>query len=739
MKYEGMNVTNSKTYVDLMKRYVDTFWADQKDFDHLSVIEGINTDASGNSATTTLTQVFGKVQYGYAIQSAAEVYKHTKKAEYAEIALALIGRIADIYEVVNKKFKLSIDDLDALQFIEAAFSGGPFSKGCLILREAGLLGDELYRRMQPVWESTARFAMRLPEWGPFNRCVLRVITLSRFARLYPNSPLAKEAGDLARFCAEDSIGRWTMEDTTLYNGVWYICVAEYLHENNIRNYRTDTILHYYATYFVHTQTPEGSIPDYGDARIRDWGCPALCLGFLEWAAAIYNDGFVKYSAMKLLDWGKRYYGKGIAGGWHVRSYALAADMADAKVKPEKPEYLSGEVIEDLVGKKLIWRGKEDDENKEYLMLNYRDEGKYALLARQNMFCTIPAPAEKVHHGHADENAITSYFYRDKPLLCDGGYRDAIVDHGAFRADFYHNKVVMRNGRIFHEKGFLEYAEDLGAYLKVETEKVFYQEMLGLEIGRTRMDDPHHRTVYDRTIIHFPTGGFAVIDSVKAKQTYEYTLGQMWFGGEILKCGDNDWTIAQNFGKDAMGPKGTENLKLRLALVRKDLKVSLEKLRRNYNDDQYALTQYYSEYLGEGEYIHFVTLLLPEDGAEDEKRNDKIIKSASCKLVNGNAVEFKVTVGGKKYVIGMKLDEKYGYNDHRHRPTYSFEAGKISYTDFTTDALLTVMAGNDYSALMLSRFDYKGKTLFEAPHTGFSNNDLTQNMGAFNYLRHEGKL
>ncbi|HPF57057.1 MAG TPA: hypothetical protein PLV03_11005, partial [Clostridiales bacterium] len=326
----------------------------------------------------------------------------------------------------------------------------------------------------------------------------------------------------------------------------------------------------------------------------------------------------------------------------------------------------------------------------------------------------------------------------KPLLCDGGYRDAIVDHGAFRADFYHNKVVMRNGRMFREKGFLEYAEDLGAYLKVVTEKVFYQEMLGLEIGRTRMDDPHHRTVYDRTVIHFPTGGFAVIDSIKAKQVYEYTLGQMWFGGKILKCGENDWTIEQTF-KGSEGPKGTENLKLRLAFVRDDLKVSLEKLRRNYDDNQYALTQYFSEYLGEGEYVHFVTLLLPEDGAEDEKCNDKIIKSASCKLVNGNAVEFKITVGGKKYAIGMKLDEKYGYGDYKHRPTYSFEAGKISYSDFTTDALLTVIADKEYSAMMLSRFDYKGKTLFESPKTGFSNNDLTQNMGAFNYLRHEGKL
>jgi len=737
MKFEGINITTAKTYVDLMKKYVDIFWADQKDFDYMTVVNGINTDASGNSATTTLTQVFGKVQYGYAIQSAAEVFKHTKKTEYAEIALTLIGRIADIYEYVIKNHQLSEDDLDALQFIEAAFSGGPFSKGCLILREAGLLNDALYRRMQPVWESTARFAMRLPEWGPFNRCVLRVITLSRFARLYPQSYLAKETGDLARFCAEDSIGRWNMEDTTLYNGVWYICVAEYLHENNIRNFRTDTILRYYATYFVHTQTPEGSIPDYGDARLRDWGCPALCLGFLEWAAAIYNDGCVKYSAMKLLDWGKQYFGKGIYGGWHARSYALAADMADEKVKPVLPDYLSGEVIEDLVGKKLLWRGK--DENKEYLMLNYRDEGNYAMMARQNMFCTIPAPAEKVHHGHADENAITSYFYRDKPLLCDGGYRDAIVDHGAYRADFYHNKVVMRNGRIFHEKGFLEYAEDLGAYLKVETEKVFYQEMLGLEIGRTRMDDPHHRTVYDRTIIHFPTGGFAVIDSVKAKQTYEYTLGQMWFGGEILRSGDNDWTISQNFCKDTQGPIGTENLKLRLAFLRKDLKVSLEKLRRNHNDDQYALTQYFSEYLGEDEYVQFVTLLLPEDGAEDEKRNDKVIKSASCRLVNGNAVEFKVTVSGKKYTIGMKLDEKNGYNDHKHRPTYSFEAGKINYSDITTDALLSVVAGNEYSAIMLSRLDYKGKTLFESPKTGFSNNDLTQNIGAFNYLRHEGKL
>lgn len=739
MKFQGVEITTRETYLDLLQQIADEGWKVRKDEDYMAYTAKAGEDTSANTATTTLTLAFGQIQYGYILQAMAEVYKYGRGQKYADMAVELIGRIVKIYDWVMANCSISEYDFDSLQLVDSGFAGGPFIKACMILREAGELSDGLYNSLQPVLESAVRSSLRLPEWGPFNRCALKFTILDRFARFYPQSAYAADAEKLSRFLAHDSIGRWHMEDTPLYNGIWYACIAEYLHENNIRNFRTDTIMHYYASYTTHIQTPEGSLPDYGDARTREFGCAALAVGFLEWAAVLFNDGEVKYCVSKFIEY-NRGYQKTIAEAWVVRSLSLAAEMAGTAVEPKYPAYSSGEVIEDLVGKKIVFRG----ENSDYLMLNYRDEGNYALPARQNMFCTIPAPAEKVHHGHADENAITSLIYKNKFLLADGGYRDSIVADGHYRADFYHNRIVLRNGRMFKEKGFLEYAENLGAYLKVETQKIFYHELAGLEVSRTRLEDPHHSATQDRTICHFGEGIYLVIDTVRAHKVYEYTAGAMWYGGDIVKNDTGDYIVKQTLPQ-FMGGRDTDGLNLRVVFARKDLAESVETIRRNHDDSQKALTQYFSEYLGRDEFLHFVTLLMPED-ADTKSGNDAMAKSLSCEQTAcGHGLKVEVTVSGKKYTICTKMDETYGFNNHQKRPTYSFEQGRISYGDFTTDALLAVFteetgaAAIDYSAIMTSRVDYKASTVWSSMKVGFANNDLTYNSGAINWPRWEGSF
>lgn len=740
MKFDKIEITTSKTYVDLMKRSADAEWERRRDEDYMSIVTGLTLPSGDFSATTTLDIAMGKVQYGYLIQQCAEVYKHTGEKEYADIALEVVSRLVKMLDWVTANLKPETRVLDNMQFIEAGFAGGPFMKGLLLLRQMGVMDDRAYRAFQPVAESSVRYAMRLPEWGPFNRCVLRMSFLDRFAALYPDSEYAADARKLADFLVWDSIGRWNMEDTPQYNGIWYITMAEYFNEHPERcDYRSDEVMRFYAVYMAHLLTPEGSIPDYGDSNPRDAGCPALSIGFLEWAAVRFNDGKVKYAVMKYMAFIDKFYKHNIAGGWYTRTYALAADMcAEKRVRPVKPDLISGECIDDLISKKIVFRG----ENRDYMLLNYRDQGGYALPARQNMYATIPAPAEKVHHGHADENSICSLMYKDKMLLTDGGYRDRIVADGHYRADFYHNRVVLRNGRIFREKGFLDYAEDLGAYLKVETEKLFYHEINGLEISRTRLTDTHHKAVYDRTVAHFGDGIYAVIDKIRATEDYEYTLGQMWFGGKITKVADSDYLIKQTLDK-FKGPRGTDSLALRTVFVRKGLPVSVEKIRRCYDDNQYALTQYYSEYLGRDENLCFVTLLMPED-ASLKARNDAIAASAEYGMSdNGKGVWLSLTVDGRKYTLCEKCDERYGFGDLAHRPTYSFDRSKITYGSFTTDALLAVFteqgSERDYSVVMSSGLEIGGKSVWKSEMNSFSNNDLTVNYGAINFPRWDGKF
>ncbi|MBN2853208.1 MAG: heparinase II/III family protein [Clostridia bacterium] len=744
MQFNDINVTDDKTYLDMVQKGVDNTWKIYETHDYKKCLNGLDTFNGQFNQTTTLTLVFGEIQYGYCILGAATLYLEGYGDHYKEIALELFERVIEIYSIVKNRTALSEWDFDTLQIVEAGFAGGPFLKGLLKLYENKVIDETSLTRFLPIAESMMRFLYRLPEWGGFNRCGLRYTSMMYFAKLFPKSQEAEKCEKMSHMLAEESLGRWTIEDTAFYNGIWLVCLMEYLEETGKWNAKIETVLRYYSAYYTHIQTPEGGMPDYGDSHPREFGCTALGISFLEWAASKFSDGRVKYAAMKLVDFGVKFYGEtgGAYSLWMCRAYLLSADVIRKnKVEPILPPYESGEVMEDLIGKKICFRNKNDDT---YFLLNYRDEGNFAAPARLNMLHTIPAPAEKNHHGHADENSIVMYYYKGKPLLFDGGYRDAIATDGHYRADFYHNRVVMRNGRIYQEKGLLEFSKNIGTYLKVNTEKIYYHVMNDVEISRTSVDDTHHHTVWDRTVCHFVDKNvFAVIDSIKATKQYEYTFGPMWFSGEITKDNETSYFLKSNTPKHT-GPEGTEDLGLRVAFVRNDLKTSVESIRRVGTDGQQCVSQYFSEFLLRDEYVYFVTLLMPEQNAKDKARNDLIIASAESNLSgDGKCMSLKLDIDESTYTVAHKMDLEKGIYDLKTKPSYGFEAGKATYGDFTTDALLAVFKEDDekveYEAAMVTRIDYMNAAVFKAPEISFGKNDLTNSTGSINYYKWKDRI
>ena len=65
--------------------------------------------------------------------------------------------------------------------------------------------------------------------------------------------------------------------------------------------------------------------------------------------------------------------------------------------------------------------------------------------------SIPVEEEKMTHGHADENSIVAAdVAAGRVLLHDGGYRDYMPSgpFGAYRQDYFHNRLVVRPEKIF---------------------------------------------------------------------------------------------------------------------------------------------------------------------------------------------------------------------------------------------------------------------------------------------------
>lgn len=80
-----------------------------------------------------------------------------------------------------------------------------------------------------------------------------------------------------------------------------------------------------------------------------------------------------------------------------------------------------------------------------MLLNYNDEGETGWYYKEHLRNTLMVTAEKMHHGHADENSIIVLIKNGAFLLHDGSYREALPN-GAYRADIYHNRLIVRKGR-----------------------------------------------------------------------------------------------------------------------------------------------------------------------------------------------------------------------------------------------------------------------------------------------------
>ena len=176
-------------------------------------------------------------------------------------------------------------------------------------------------------------------------------------------------------------------------------------------FRTPEV-YYYAHYYLNLMSPAGVVPDFGDAAwTQNW---QHFFVFFEAAAAQLNDPDDGVGRPADCRRGSSTSRRRTTWGWRASCWTRPAGAAPAST-PAAPTHLSGEVMEDVQGKKVVFRNGWKPEST-YLLLNYRDEGDGGMNFRDYLRDSIPVEEEKMTHGHADENSI--------PLLMSGGSRAA---------------------------------------------------------------------------------------------------------------------------------------------------------------------------------------------------------------------------------------------------------------------------------------------------------------------------
>ena len=645
--------------------------------------------------------------------------------------------------------------------IEIAFAFGPALKTLYRLFKAGVYTAEEQARIEKLCIGEITSLFNEAEWGTHNRCVLRAIMLHCFSELFPENSMSEMAASLSGRLFEQNVGRWSIEDSNGYSAIWINALSEYISAKGIWDASVDAVMGYYANYFASIMLPWGGFPEYGDSRFDMGTDSLLALSAIELVAARHKDGYLKYAAEKIF--------KNVSENKTLdtspqatRGLTNALLWCDDGIAPAEPEFLSCEALCDMIGKKIVYRSGWDP-SAHYLMYNYRDVGPYGRLSRKYLQKTIPVHAEKPHHGHADEQSIAALCANGAVFLRDGGYRDAFTTNGHYRADFYHNRVIVRNGRMFREKGLIEYAENIGDYLPVTTEKLYFERFSFAEVSRTRLNDPYSGVDCDRSIVRLKDEGvYIVIDSLKALSEGPRTAGVMYFAETVHQVGEGVYRIDQDspeglyiFRRDkeelCAGVKARTVAKqsLLVAFAGGDRAYSVEEIRRNYRMEQ-GLSQYVSRYFRENEFYNFVSVLIPETGDSQMEidaaraRAERIAASLSLEPVEGGRCAcVTLTVDGSVYTIGLKNDDTYGIADLNVRPVYTYEEGKAGYGEFETDALLLLGREDDtgvrYALVEVTQANFRGRNIFATKPYQNLQMDFSRKLGVCSWGSIEGRV
>ena len=661
----------------------------------------------------------------------ANLYELKGVREYLQRAKSLLLPYAEYKKAYPADFARTRPEYArGLPAVPNIFTFPKYLRAYDIVKRHGNLSAEEKRTIEQNIAESADFVIDFQEWGPMNRAMLRAECLAYAARLLPDHPRSGTWAMMAASIADDSWGQWEIEDATGYHGIWLYSLLGYASDaRGDESLYSTPVMHYYFDYFLALICPAGIIPDFGDAN---WGGGwDRMVPFFEKGASVYRDGRLRWAAeqafRKYLD--PQPERKNIFLGLILTD---AARWANFDIPSRQPEGGSQQVLEDVVGKKVVFRNGWAGEST-YMLYNYRDEGDGGWLPRENLRNSIPVEEEKMHHGHSDENSIALLMKNGSILLHDGGYRDFMPSgpYGAFRADYFHNRLAVRDGKIAlgQKKGeyrfaspgraavegqtMLDFFRNSGAYRQVRTQKIDFLTLDHYDMSRTRIIDDHLGYEADRIVNYVKElDWFVVFDVVRYTKPGYLTMANFWHTQRIDRSGPGWYDTAYDSLR-AEKIKGGERLLIHFP-VRAQLQEGVE-VQSRYWQEEKAIYQLIGRHGYLNDLQAFVTVLIPHGEKTDPESLIRSVRMLDMKEYPA-AVGVEITSGGRSYIIGAKLDLQKELVQDWVRPMYTYESGKVAYGDYETDGynLFVVQdsATIDYTMVGGVAIRYKDKTLHE---------------------------
>jgi hypothetical protein len=572
------------------------------------------------------------------------------------------------------------------------------------------------------------YLLQTSEWGAMNRTMLRAESLAWAIRAMQNHPRRAAYELQRRALGDDNWGNWEIEDATIYHGVWLYSLLGYAEalDRQSEFFKTPEI-YYYTQYFLNLMSPAATVPDFGDAWwTSNW---QYYLVFFEAGAARLNEPNLKWAAQAIASKFINFSNPTSAGLGCFLLDAYRWSRDDIAAAP--PTTLSQEVMEDVQGKKIVFRdGWNPDAT--YLLLNYRDEGDGGLNFRDYLRDSIEVEEEKMTHGHADENSIALLMSHGSVLLHDGGYRPYMPSgpFGAYRQDYFHNRMVVRPEKIFfgQKAGEIRYSSkdavisqplfdflrNAGSYRPIRTRKVDFLALPEFDYSRTRILDDGWGYDADRIVIYVKDPElFVVFDVFKSRKEEYFTLANLWHTRQILARGEHWYDTSYD-------QIGTQKLPAERRLLIHFPQThyrfeGVEPLKRHEQDEQ-TVYQMTANHFEPTVIAGFITILTPH-GNEQTPASlaGRVHLVETGPTSAGLAV--RIENAGKTITIGVKGDLRMDIARDYRRPRYLYEKGKILYGAIETDGDLMFASEEkgelSYTIVNMTRAQRGQQVLFQS--------------------------
>lgn len=596
--------------------------------------------------------------------------------EYLEAAKTICLRYGEYKSLFLQEDSLRIEYQSGIPTVPDFFQIPKYARACEVLITAGVLSTAERQQLEIELAESADFLMVTQEWGPMNRAMLRAEGLLYVAKLLPQHPRHHSWEDMGNAILKDNLENWSIEDAGMYGMIWMYSLCGYANDvaedPAVLNTATTR---YYFEYYKELLCPAGVIPDYGDGWWRSWWFASVPV--FETGALLFNNQELKWAAEYTFERNVKKEGHSIS---LALKYLEASMWGNPSLVAKTPNGTSQQVLEDQIGKKVVFRNGYDPEDA-YLLLNYKDEGSDGWLYRENLRNTLSVAHEKMHHGHSDENSIVFLMQGKSVLLRDGGYRDAIPsgEAGSYRADIFHNRLVARKGQPEEHQSAMDFLKNEGFYVPSRTQKIdFYTSSL-VHHSRTRLVDESTGFVHDRIVDYIPSKGlFVVSDVVEASEEGTFTFSTLWHGQQVINSGSN-WAITRY---DSIGKwQNTGKHRLYLHLLQKEpIHKEIVPLNR-HKQQEYTLCNTQSRFFEKGAQAVFVTVLLPLDEGQKapDAKNLRFIQS------DPNVIGIRIAIDHSVLTLAHKVDLQQDLQRQWPKPRYTAQSGTWSMEGFTTDA------------------------------------------------------